>query len=36
MYEEGFTDITNIDYSESVIKQMKERNINKTGLKCII
>ena len=34
MYKDGYQDIYNIDISETVIEQMKERNKDLVGMKC--
>jgi 2-polyprenyl-3-methyl-5-hydroxy-6-metoxy-1,4-benzoquinol methylase len=34
MYDDGYTNIINIDICENVIRYMKERNTNRTGLVC--
>ena len=34
MYDDGYINIDNNDICENVIKFMKERNINRKGLKC--
>lgn len=36
MYDDGYTSITNIDISETVIAYMRERNITRELMKCII
>ena len=36
MYNDGFTNILSIDYSNVVIEQMKKKYINTPQLKCII
>ena len=34
MYDDGYINIDNNDICENIIKFMKERNINRKGLKC--
>ena len=34
MYDDGYEHIWNIDISEVVIKQMSDRNANRTNMKC--
>ena len=34
MYRDGFSDITSCDYSSVVITKMKEKCVEKTGMKC--
>lgn len=34
LYDDGNKDITNIDFSEIVIEQMKAKYANKSGLTC--
>ena len=36
MYRDGFNDITSNDYSSVVINKMKEKCVEKTGMKCTL